>query len=193
MALRRLPPSVAVFQWRARRLAMRLDDRFALVSGTRPYNLAALLDAARGCRRVVELGTGAAWTAASLALAEASRTVVSYDPIDRPERARYLELAGPAARRVRLVDAAGERGPLDDAPVDLLYIDSSHDEEETIREVEAWRPVLNRTATIVFDDYGHADYPGVTAAVRTLGLDGVQRGSLFIHARSEAWPPDRPS
>jgi predicted O-methyltransferase YrrM len=182
LALRRLPPRVALFQWRARRLATRIDDLFALASGTRPENLALLLGTARGCRRVVELGTGVGWTTASLALADSSRTVVSYDPIDRPERAGYLALAGAAAHRIRLVNAPGERGPVDEEPVDLLFIDSSHGEEETIREVHAWRPVLSDRSSIVFDDYGHPEYPGVTAAVRTLGLAGEQRGSLFIAA-----------
>jgi len=176
-----LPPRVAVFQWRARRLARRIGDEFALVSGTRPHNLATLLDAARGCRHVVELGTGTAWTAASLVLADPDRTVVTFDPIDRPERARYLELAGSAARRIRLVDAPGEHGPLDDRAVDLLYIDSSHSEGDTIREVRTWQPSLHGRSLIVFDDYGHPDYPGVAAAVSALGLAGEQTGSLFLH------------
>jgi len=182
LALRRLPPSVALFQWRARRLATRIDDRFALVSGTRPHNLAVLLGAARGCRSVVELGTGVAWTTASLALAEAPRTVLTYDPIDRPQRTRYLELAGSAADRIRFVNAPGDRGPLDGSPVDLLYVDSSHAEEDTIREVRTWRHVLHERSVIIFDDYGHPDYPGVAAAIDALGLDGEQAGSLFIHS-----------
>ena len=181
LALRRLPARVALFQWRARRLATRIDDRFALVSGARPHNLAVLLGEARGCRRVVELGTGVGWTTASLVLADRARTVVSYDPVDRPERASYLALAGAAAARIRLVDEPGEHGPRDEEPVDLLFIDSSHDEEETIREVRAWQPVLGDSSVIVFDDYGHPDYPGVAAAVRALGLAGEQRGSLFVH------------
>jgi hypothetical protein len=62
IALRALPPRVALFQWRARRLALRIGDRFSLVSATRPQDLAELMSLARGRRHVVELGTGTAWT-----------------------------------------------------------------------------------------------------------------------------------
>jgi cephalosporin hydroxylase len=65
--------------------------------------------------------------------------------------------------------------------VDLLYVDSSHDREETIREVQAWRPTLAEGSLIVFDDFVHPEYPGVQEAVQRLGLAGEQRGNLFIH------------
>jgi predicted O-methyltransferase YrrM len=180
--LRRLPPSVAVFQWRARRLARRVGDEFALASGTRPGNLALLLRVANGRRRIVELGTGSAWTAASLVLADRGCEVVTYDPIERSERDLYLSLVGSEAqRRLRLVRASGEQGPSDSRMVDLLYVDSSHDREETIREVQAWRPTLAEGSLIVFDDFVHPEYPGVQEAVQRLGLAGEQRGNLFIH------------
>ena len=35
-------------------------------------------------------------------------------------------------------------------------------------------------AAIVFDDYGHPDYPGVREAVQELGLDGRLVGTLFV-------------
>ena len=34
---------------------------------------------------------------------------------------------------------------------------------------------------IVFDDYTHPDFPGVREAVTELGLQGEQRGTLFVH------------
>jgi predicted O-methyltransferase YrrM len=180
--LRRLPPRVALFQWRARRLAARIGDEFGPLSATRARDLATLLDLARGSARVVELGTGSAWTAISLAVADTHRTVVTYDPIDRPERERYLELVGrPVRSRVTLVSAAGHDGPRDGGTVDLLYIDSAHDEQSTIREVEVWRPSLADGALIVFDDYTHPEYPGVRRAVERLGLRGEQHGTLLVH------------
>jgi predicted O-methyltransferase YrrM len=179
--LRGLPPSVAMFQWRARRLALRSGDSFALVSGTRPRNLAVLLGLARGCRRVVELGTGSAWTAISLALADGDRVVVSYDPIERQERERYVLLVGRKAReRLRLIGLPGDQAPPNET-VDLLYIDSSHDLDDTLREVDAWRPALHPGSLIVFDDYGHPSYPGVEEAVAQMGLSGDRRGALFVH------------
>lgn len=180
--LRALPPRVALFHFRARRAAAAAGDEFSLVSATRPTDLAVLLALARGRRRVVELGTATSWTAISLAIADPAREVTSFDPIDRPERERYLALAGARARpRVELVTAPGVSGPRDSRAVELLYIDSSHARQETIEELHAWRPVLGRGALVVLDDYVNAEFPGVREAVLELGLTGEQRGMLFVH------------
>ena len=180
--LRQLPPDVARFQWRARRQAERLGDEFSLASATRPRDLAILLRLARTRRRVVELGTGTAWTAIALALADRRRQVVTFDPIVRPEREAYLRLAGPqVASRIRLVDAPGERGPDAEEPVDLLYIDSSHDRESVIAEYRAWRPQLRPGAVVALDDYDHEDFPGIREAVAELRLTGERLGTLFVH------------
>ena len=180
--LRQLPPDVARFQWRARRQAERLGDEFSLASATRPRDLAILLRLARTRRRVVELGTGTAWTAIALALADRRRQVVTFDPIARPERAAYLRLAGPqVASRIRLVDAPGERGPDAEEPVDLLYIDSSHDRESVIAEYRAWQAQLAPGAVVALDDYDHEDFPGIREAVAELGLTGERLGTLFVH------------
>ena len=131
---------------------------------------------------MVELGAGTAWTTISLALAESERRVTGFDPIVRPERQRYLRLVGPRTRaRIELVDAPGARGPSGDQAVDLLFVDSSHERDETIREFEAWRPVLAPDALVVFDDYGHPDYPGVAEAVAALELPGERQGTLFVY------------
>ena len=178
-----LPLRVAWFQARARVVAHRRDDRFSLTSVTRPDDLRTLLSLAAGAGHVVELGTATGWTAISLALADPARRVTSFDPVSRPEPARYLQLVGPEVRsRISLVTAPGSDGPRDDRPVDLLYIDSSHERQPTIDEVQAWRPVLAPGAAIVFDDYAHPDYPGVREAVQELGLDGRLVGTLFVAA-----------
>jgi predicted O-methyltransferase YrrM len=183
--LRALPPRVAWFQARARALAHREGDGFSLTSVTRPKDLRTLLSAARGRRHVVELGTATGWTAISLALAEADRHVTTFDIVDRPEPARYLRLAGADARaRIELVTAPGSDGPRDERPVDLLYIDSSHERQATIDEVRAWQPALAPGAAIVFDDYGHPDYPGVREAVTELGVAGRIAGTLFVATAS---------
>ena len=177
-----LPPRVALFHLRARAAAARTGDQFSLMSATRPADLAGLLGLARGAMRVVELGTGTGWTALSLALAEAGRSVVTYDPIDRPQRELYLRLLDAGVRaRVTFVRAPGSDGPRDPRPVDLLYIDSDHEREATIREFGVWRPVLRAGAIVVFDDYGNPNYPGVREAVCELSLAGEERGTLFIH------------
>jgi predicted O-methyltransferase YrrM len=179
--LRALPPRVALFQARARVVAHRRGDRFSLTSVTRPADLRTLLSVAAGAAHVVELGTATGWTAISLALSDPARRVTSFDPISRPEPARYLRLVSPGVRsRIALVTAPGSDGPRDNQPVDLLYIDSSHERQPTIDEVHVWRSVLAPGATIVFDDYGHPDYPGVREAVDELGLDGRVVGTLFV-------------
>ena len=181
--LRVLPVRVARFQWRARRTAKRTDDRFSLQSVTRPANLAFLLRLAEGRRHVVELGTATAWTSVSLALADPLREVVTYDPIERLERERYLALVNEATRkRITLVPAPGSTGPVaDDLVVDLLYVDSSHARDETVEEITVWRPALRAGARIVFDDYDHPDYPGIREAIEALGLTGHARGTVFVH------------
>jgi len=164
-------------------LAAHAGDQFSLVSATRPKKLAVLLDIARGRRRIVELGTGTAWTAISLLLTDRQRSMATYDPLDRPERELYLKLVKPDVRaRLAFVQAFGNAGPQDDERlVDLLFIDSSHSREDTIREVEAWRPVLGNGALVVFDDHNHPDYPGVREAVRELRLEGEERQGMFVH------------
>jgi predicted O-methyltransferase YrrM len=179
--LRALPPRVALFQARARVVAHRRDDRFSLTSVTRAGDLRTLLSLAHGRTNVVELGTATGWTSISLALSDPGRRVTTFDPVSRPEPARYLRLVGPDVRaRIELVTAPGSAGPRDDRPVDLLYIDSSHDRQPTIDEVHAWQPVLASGAAIVFDDYGNPNFPGVREAVQELGLDGRLIGTLFV-------------
>jgi predicted O-methyltransferase YrrM len=180
--LRFLPLRVALFQWRAWRLAWRAEDGFSPLSRTPPHKLAVLLSAASGRRLIVELGTGTAWTAISMALADRERVVLSYDPIQRPERERYLRLvSSETRRRLTFVSALGDEGPRDGETIDLLYIDSSHHREDTIREIEAWRSALKEGSLMVFDDFGNSEYPGVEEAVRHLGLEGEERRGLFVH------------
>jgi predicted O-methyltransferase YrrM len=177
-----LPPRVAWFHWRARRLASRTGDEFSVTSATRPADLKVLLGLARGKRRVVELGTATGWTAISLALAEPLREVMTFDVLARDEPGRYMGLVGLETRRqIELVIAPGSAGPRDERSVDLLYIDSSHDRLETVAEVLAWRPVLHPGSLIVFDDYMHPDFPGVHEAITELELPGEQRGTLYVH------------
>jgi predicted O-methyltransferase YrrM len=178
---RALPPRVAWFRMRAKRLAERIGDDFSRLSVTRADELGHLIELARGKRFVVELGTGTAWTAVSLALADSSRTVASYDPTVWDTRERYLELAGSARERIVLVQQPGESGPRPgDQPAELLFIDSSHDREQTLAEFAAWRDALAPGAVVAFHDYDEPAYPGVTDAVRELGLDGEVFGHLFI-------------
>jgi predicted O-methyltransferase YrrM len=183
LSVRVLPPRVARFYWRASRWALSTGDRFSLASAARPAELAELLALARGRTCVVELGTGTAWSAIALALGDRSRRVITYDPCVRPEREGYLRLAGaPARGRIELRDEPDSHGPhAGDPPVELLFVDSSHEREAVLDAFRAWRDTLAPGATVVFHDYGHPSYPGVREAVAELGLQGgVERGGVFV-------------
>ncbi len=184
LALRALPPRVAAVQLRSRFRARRRGDLFSLTSATRPPDLARLLELARGRHYVVELGTGTAWTTIALAVSDRRRRVVSFDPCERPEREHYLTLIGVRTReRIEFVCAPGSAGPTTPRPAEMLYVDSSHEREQTVAELTAWLPALAPGALVVFDDYGHARYPGIAEAVAELGLEGERRGTLFVHRR----------
>lgn len=181
-AARRLPPRVAIIQIRARIRARGSGDLFSLTSATRPPDLVRLLKLAAGCREVVELGTGTAWTTVALAAADPRRRITSFDPVARPERERYLALLGAGARaRIELVAAPGDAGPGARRGVEMLYIDSSHQRADVVAEVRAWTPALAPGALVVFDDYANPDFPGVAEAVDELGLAGRAEGTMFVH------------
>jgi predicted O-methyltransferase YrrM len=181
VSLRRLPPRVAWFLWRARRHAVRSGDQFSLASAARPVQLAALLDLARGRDRVVELGTGSGWSAIALALDDTERRVVSYDPVVRPEREAYLAMVSAAVRqRIELRDEADTAGPRPGESADLLFIDSSHDRESVLAAFSAWRSALARGAAVAFHDYRHDQYPGVREAVLELGILGEESEGMFV-------------
>jgi predicted O-methyltransferase YrrM len=182
LSLRALPARVARFWWRARRHARRTEDRFSLDSAARPAELAELLAGARDRTSVVELGTGTGWSAIALALDDRNRRVVSYDPCVRPEREAYLDLAGREVReRIDLRNEPDSAGPRPaDPPVQLLFIDSTHEREAVVTAFRAWRNALAPDALVVFHDHGHPDYPGVREAVEELALSGQERAGLFM-------------
>ncbi len=182
LSLRVLSASVAWFCLRARRQAIRTEDRFTLDSAARPREMAALLALAGARTQVVELGTGTAWSAIALAIDVPARRVLSYDPCARPQREAYLSLvAAEVSARIELRELPDTAGPLEgDPPVELLFIDSAHDRESVLAAFAAWRDALAPAAVVVFHDYLHPGYPGVGEAVRELGLGGREAGGVFI-------------
>ena len=179
LATRALPCRAALFQARAMLRAQRLGDDWALRSSTRPGDVAELLRLAQGRRRAVELGTATGWTAGALLLAEPQRRLTSFDPVARDHREAYLRLLPRSAlERLELVAAPGHdaRGE----GVELLFVDSSHDREATVAELDAWRPRLAPGALVVLHDYGNPAYPGVAEAVADLGLSGREHAGLWL-------------
>jgi SAM-dependent methyltransferase len=178
--LLRLPPRVAWFYLRAVRIAIATGDRRSLGGSTRPRELAALLRAARGRTQIVEIGTGTAWTSIALALSDGRRRIETYDPLDYTERHRYLDLLNDATRdRIELVAGRGDQ-PREDASPELVFIDSSHERDETMQTFSIWASRLAPGGAIAFHDYNDPAWPGVTQAVEDLGLSGETHGYLFV-------------
>jgi predicted O-methyltransferase YrrM len=176
-----LPRAVRRFYWRAWRLRTRIDDDFSLGGATKPRELRPLLRAAGDAALAVEVGTGTGWTAIALALAQPGRRVLSFDPVVRAVRDDYLALAGPdVAARVTFVEGLGEDVPGDVDGVDFLFIDAAHDYESTRGAFEAWRPRLAPGAVVAFHDFDDPQWPGVTQAIRELGLRGTAHHHLFV-------------
>jgi hypothetical protein len=180
-SLRHLGPRVAVFYLRSLWTAARTRDEWTLASAARPRELAPLLEAARGLGTVVEMGTGTAWSAAALALADSRLVIFTYDPIVRHQRDLYLSLLRPEARsRIHLLgDPDADRAKAPDA-IDLLFIDSSHERDATIATFESWKGRVRSGGYVAFHDYGNPRFPGVTAAVDRLALQGHSHGYTFV-------------
>lgn len=176
-----LPRPVAGFWLRALRRAQGARDTWSIDVACRPAELRVLLDTLDGARRVAEIGTAAAWTTCCLALARPDREVHSWDVEAHPERERYLALLAPADRaRVHLHDRPGGLGPTDPPPVDAVFIDSSHEYDETVATFRTWEPAVAPGGIVAFHDWRDDAYPGVTDAVSDLGLEGEGRGHLFV-------------
>ena len=181
LMLIRLPLPVARFYLSALRTARAHGDRWSLDVVTRPRELTTLLRVARGRRRVVEVGTATAWTTIAFALADEDRHVISFDVEEREHRDDYLALAPASVRaRIELHTRSGDDPPPSIGDIDLLFLDGAHDEASTVAAYTAWLPRLAAGALVLFHDYGDPAYPGVEAAVRSLGLVGSPHGRLFV-------------
>lgn len=178
--LAKLPANVAVFYLRAVWTAWRSGDTYSLIVSTRPQDASTLLRLAEGHDRVIELGTATGWTTAAFAIADERRRVESYDPEVRPERERYLALAGAARARIELHQERAERAAPEPASAGLVFIDCAHDRETTRDAFRTFEPAVRPGGAVAFHDYGHPRFRGVFQAVEELGLRGVVSGGMFI-------------
>ncbi|MEP6976993.1 MAG: class I SAM-dependent methyltransferase [Thermoleophilia bacterium] len=176
-----LPPQIRRFRRRAIALALRSRDLRAIRYTVPTGQLKILLDLTERRPRIVEIGTGWGWTAATLVLAHPGCAVETYDPAAPRLRSAYLDLLPEQARaRIELVQARGEDARPPDRPVDALFVDDAHDAGEIVAAVSRWLPALAADAVVVFDDFGEEYYPGVRAAVAELGLSGYAHGRFFV-------------
>ena len=61
-----------------------------------------------------------------------------------------------------------------------MFSDGSHEQAETVAEFHAWAPAVRPRGLIVFHDWENTRYPGVTEAIRELGLDGRVVRDMFV-------------
>ncbi|MDQ6804736.1 MAG: class I SAM-dependent methyltransferase [Actinomycetota bacterium] len=160
--------------------ALMTRDYSSLGGVTRPRELVPLLRGARDAARIVEVGTGTAWTAICLALANPRARVATYDIAPIPYREPYIRMLDSATReRIEFVTRDGN-DPLERPGVDLVFIDASHERDDTIRTFHVWEPLVAGGGMIAFHDYLDPRWPGVTEAVSQLGLHGQTHGHLFV-------------
>jgi predicted O-methyltransferase YrrM len=181
-ALARLPGPVRRHYARALWRARRRGDQLSLDIAARPLELNPILRAAGGARTVAEIGTGTAWTAIALTLADPARRVLTVDVQEREGRAAYLELMPTAAReRLTLATRPGEAGPAaGEGPFEFLFIDSSHELDETMRTFELWSAAVPSGGAVAFHDHRNPNYPDVARAVERLNLEGEESHLLFV-------------
>jgi hypothetical protein len=75
----------------------------------------------------------------------------------------------------------GREGPPAELPeIDFLFIDSSHELEETVATFRLWSERLRPGGLVAFHDYADEQYPGVAQAVAQLGLRGEERAGMFL-------------
>lgn len=105
--------------------------------------------------------------------------------MERKQRKLYLDLVPPdVCERITFVQGPGRSGPQSNDLVDFLFIDGSHEREDTILTFKVWHDVISPGGRIVFHDYLDPGNPGVTEAIETLQLDGYRRGRMFVWTRN---------
>jgi hypothetical protein len=177
--LLRLPPRVALFYWRARRLAHKVGDSGTLTGSAPPRQVAAILDRARAHDDVVEIGTGAAWTSIALALNNPRARVTTYDPVPRDVIPSYLALASAAKDRITFIDGPGEQPQDDPRDIGFLFIDGNHEGSSTVATFSAWRDRVTADGVVVFHDFD-ATWSEVKDAIDELGLTGTVTLGMFV-------------
>jgi hypothetical protein len=83
--------------------------------------------------------------------------------------------------RLSLEIRDGREGPPPELPLlDFLFIDSSHELEETVATFRHWSERLRAGGTAAFHDYDNRRFPGVAQAVAELGLAGEERAGMYL-------------
>ena len=71
-----------------------------------------------------------------------------------------------------------------DASLDFVFLDSCHEFDHVLAEIDAWHPKVKPGGILAGHDYGHPDYPGVKKAVsRRLGSVGTLAAHVWAVRR----------
>jgi hypothetical protein len=166
-----LPRRVAWFYLRAVRAAYAGVDDAAIAAALPPAELVRLLHLARGARRVLEIGTGPAWTAIALALDDEERLITTVDNAPWRGRERYLALVGARLRaRIEL-----QTLPFRDAakavrrPVEMVFVGPLRSKEDVKAAFEAAAAVVVPEGIVVLQRAGGASPDDATAELAVGG------------------------
>lgn len=137
--------------------------------------------------QVVDLGAGSGTTALAV-LAERRERIAVVTVDHSGEALRWAGLAVKNAYGLEQwhgveADSVDEAGAFADESVDLLLLDTSHEYEPTVTELNAWLPKVRPGSPVWLHDY-RGEYPGVPRAVEEF----VAAGRLRLHAvRGLGW------
>lgn len=68
--------------------------------------------------------------------------------------------------------------------LDLILVDAAHDYDSVKSDLLNWYPKLKPGGFLFCDDYGQPNWPGVTRAVKSVGIEGqVVTPALFLHRK----------
>lgn len=130
-----------------------------------------------GAGKVVECGVGRGWSTLSLLLgvSEHNGALTSYDREVSTKAAALenfkkvgIDVEGPLLKRWTHIaklsfDAAADYA---DGSVSLLFIDTSHTEENTLQELNLWLPKMRPDGIICGHDYWWYSAPGILCGVK---------------------------
>ncbi len=94
-------------------------------------------------------------------------------------------------RRIELRKGTAETSPPPGTVVDLVFVDSSHEREDTVAVLRGLAGAVAPGGVVAFHDYEEPLFPGVTEAIRELGLPGEVHGHLFVWQKPTQ--PDSPA
>ena len=112
----------------------------------------------------VELGTCGGGAALHLAKGFPGGSVISFD-VTREPTVQIVERAFPNFRFLQM-DVIVGASMLQEGSVDILFVDTTHTYEQTIKEHSAWRCNMASGGVIFFDDLGRE---GMWDALREIG------------------------